>query len=210
MGIAYPCALPRKRKPPEAAASIPITRPPGSSGPPESPDRNGVVVSISPGSVNGSPSIPLTVIDCPSPVTLPLFVVSSPSPAVSDGLHAVSDLDGVRVARPHRRETLGVAKLEQRYVLGDAVTGHRRRVCPAARGDRDADRAGAADDVVVRQHLPRGREHDPRAGTGSSAVGESRVDDTTPVFAALGAASEDELAASIAATTAPTIATLTR
>ena len=56
IGIAYPCALPRKRKPPEAAASMPTTRPPRSSGPPESPDRNGVVVSISPGSVNGSPS----------------------------------------------------------------------------------------------------------------------------------------------------------
>ena len=79
IGIAYPCALPRKRKPPEAAASIPITRPPERSGPPESPDRNGVVVSISPGSVNGSPSL-LMVIDWPSPVTLPLFVVSPAPP----------------------------------------------------------------------------------------------------------------------------------
>ena len=70
----------------------------------------------------------MTVIDCPSPVTLPLFVVSPASPAVSDGLHAVSDLDGVRVARPHRREALGVAELEQRDVLGDAVAGHRGRV----------------------------------------------------------------------------------
>ena len=83
---------------------MPITRPPESNGPPESPDRNGVVVSISPTNVNGSPALE-TVIDCPSPVTRPLFVVSPVPPPLPTAVtrsptSTVFELPVRTVARP--------------------------------------------------------------------------------------------------------------
>jgi hypothetical protein len=67
-------------------------------------------------------------------------------------------------------------ELEDRDVVLLVVADDRGLVGPAVSHVGDADRRGAADDVVVRQHLARGGEHHAGAGGLGVLVPDGRVD----------------------------------
>ncbi len=181
MGIAYPslvaaCSSPF---PADAAVSIPTTWPAVFiSGPPESPGCTSAFVSIIPVRRSLPPWSSLTAIARSIPVTVPKAARSEPVPPAFPS--AFTDWPALRVAESpsgNRLQVRGAAGLKDGNIIRCVIANDPGGEAPAGRRHDDPDRRRIANDVVIRQHHTRGRQHHAGARRPHILVGEIGVDD---------------------------------
>ena len=165
--------------PTDAAVSIPTTWPAAfKSGPPESPGCTAAFVSIIPDRLSLPPWSSLTVIPRPTPVTVPEAGRNEPVPPAFPS--AVTDwpaLTASESAQGNGLQIRGAAGLQDGDVIGCVIADDLGGEAAARLRHDDLDRRRTADDVVVRQHLARRRQHHAGARRPRTLVGEVGVDD---------------------------------
>ena len=103
------------------------------------------------------------------------------APGIAKGLDRLARGHLRRVPERSGLQVGSAAELDDGDVRSDVVADDLRGVVVGGAGNDDVDRGRALDHVVVRQHLSRRGQHDPRAGRSAADVGELRVDDDHPV-----------------------------